>query len=223
MPRASVLAAAPRLPSVDSLVQLKRNWGVSVSAMLHRLHALELVDDLMYHALCCETASRGFFGSEPNSMPKEASALLPKALHAMRNQGITKPSLAKRLHIFADEVDSLMMGLVLTHLPGGCASNGSRPVGSKPVGNHLRLVPDISSQQKSDARTSKSKPAPNKSTVASQLPCSPPAQPIRRQSQPPRLRLLPTSTPIKSNVISHHGACSSSNSSKQAELGMEPT
>ena len=44
MPRGSVHPVAPRFPTFDILVSLKRRWGVSVAALAYRLHNLGLVD-----------------------------------------------------------------------------------------------------------------------------------------------------------------------------------
>jgi Zn-dependent peptidase ImmA (M78 family) len=136
MPRGSVLAAALRLPSLELLVKLKRNWNVSVAALAHRLHALNLLSDWHYRTICIEIAQRGYKRAEPNSIPRETSQLLQKVFQALRDEGLTKPAIAKQLHLDATELDSLVFGLVMTQVPGG--GGGSVP----PRGGrgHLRLV-----------------------------------------------------------------------------------
>jgi Zn-dependent peptidase ImmA (M78 family) len=137
MPRGSVLAAAPRLPSLDFLVKLKRNWNVSVAALAHRLHALELLSDWHYRSICIELAQRGYKRTEPNAIPRETSQLLQKVFQAMREDGVTKPAIAKQLHMDPSELDSLVFGLVVTQVQGGGAPSGP---GTPRRRGHLRLV-----------------------------------------------------------------------------------
>lgn len=135
MPRGSILAAAPRLPNVDLLVKLKRNWNVSVAALAHRLHALNLLSDWHYRTICIEIAQRGYKRAEPNGIPRETSQLLQKVFQALRNEGLTKPAIARQLHLDPAELDSLVFGLVMTPLQGGGASQDLRR-----GRGHLRLV-----------------------------------------------------------------------------------
>ena len=51
MPRASVLASAPRSITLNSLIKFKRVWAVSVAALNHRLHGLGLSSDWTYRTL----------------------------------------------------------------------------------------------------------------------------------------------------------------------------
>src|SRR5690242_180663 len=48
MPRASVLAHAPRLTTIDHLIKLKKYWGVSAAALTYRLHAVGVLSDWHY-------------------------------------------------------------------------------------------------------------------------------------------------------------------------------
>jgi Zn-dependent peptidase ImmA (M78 family) len=135
MPRGSVLAAAPRLPNLDLLVKLKRNWNVSVAALAHRLHALNLLSDWHYRTICIEIAQRGYKRAEPNGIARETSQLLQKVFQALRDDGLTKPAIARQLHLDPNELDSLVFGLVMTPLQGGGA-----PKDSRSGRGHLRLV-----------------------------------------------------------------------------------
>lgn len=135
MPRGSVLAAAPRLPNLDLLVKLKRNWNVSVAALAHRLHALNLLSDWHYRTICIEIAQRGYKRAEPNGIARETSQLLQKVFQALRDDGLTKPVIARQLHLDPNELDSLVFGLVMTPLQGGGA-----PKDSRSGRGHLRLV-----------------------------------------------------------------------------------
>jgi Zn-dependent peptidase ImmA (M78 family)/transcriptional regulator with XRE-family HTH domain len=124
MPRGSVLATAPRLPSLDTLVKLKRNWNVSVAALAHRMHAVDLMSEWHYRTLCIEIAQRGYKRSEPNGIPRETSQLLQKVFQALRDEGMTKAAIAKQLHIDSTELESLVFGLVMTPMQGGRTGPG---------------------------------------------------------------------------------------------------
>ncbi len=53
MPRSSILERAPVFPSLSALIQLKKQWIVSVAALAYRLHALKLNFGLaLSHSVC---------------------------------------------------------------------------------------------------------------------------------------------------------------------------
>jgi Zn-dependent peptidase ImmA (M78 family)/DNA-binding XRE family transcriptional regulator len=133
MPRASVLAVAPALVTLDTLVKMKSGWLVSVAALAHRLHDLRLVSDWHYRSLCIEIAQRGYRTSEPNGTARETSMILRKVLEALRADGTTKSQVARELHLFVRDLDELIFGLVLTPLPGGGETR-------RPAETKLRLV-----------------------------------------------------------------------------------
>lgn len=119
MPRASVLAAAPRLPTVDHLVQLKRTWNVSVAALAHRLRSLEMLSEWHYRSICIEIAQRGYRRKEPNGILRESSQLLAKVFQVLREEGSSKASVAEQLNISTSELDALIFGLAMTPVQGG--------------------------------------------------------------------------------------------------------
>lgn len=125
MPLGNVLANAPRLPSLDHIVKLKRNWNVSVAALAHRMHAMNLMSDWHYRTICIEIVQRGYKRSEPNGIPRETSQLLQKVFQALRDEGMTKPIIAKHLHVDATELNSLIFGLVMTPMQGGLTGTGT--------------------------------------------------------------------------------------------------
>lgn len=118
MPRASVLAMAPRAPTLPTLVKYKRQWGVSVAALNYRLHALGLTSDWTYRTLCIQLAQEGFRTAEPESLPHEKSVLLEKVFSALRDEGLTKAAVAKQLAISVEEINELTFGLMLNVLKG---------------------------------------------------------------------------------------------------------
>lgn len=111
MPRASILAQAPRLATVDHLVRLKTYWTVSVAALAYRLHAVGVLTDWHYRALCIEIGTRGYRKCEPNEAPRETSQVLAKVFAALREEGIVKSDIARELRISTEELEQLVFGL----------------------------------------------------------------------------------------------------------------
>jgi Zn-dependent peptidase ImmA (M78 family)/DNA-binding XRE family transcriptional regulator len=116
MPRASVLANAPRMATVDQLIRFKPYWTVSVAALAYRLHDIGLVSDWHYRTLCIEIAKRGYRKQEPNEAHRETSQVLAKIFSALREDGVTKMDIAAALNVHTDELDQLVFGLALTNL-----------------------------------------------------------------------------------------------------------
>lgn len=119
MPRGSVLANAPRFPTLPVLVRLKKIWITSVAALNYRLHELELVSDWQYRGLCVQIAKNGYRTSEPESAPRETSQVLAKVLAALHQDGINRTHLARLLTLYQFELDQLLFGLVMTGIEGG--------------------------------------------------------------------------------------------------------
>ena len=127
MPRSSILAHVPRFPNLATLVTLKRIWQVSVAALAYRLHALEILTDWHYRMLYIQISRNKFRRREPNPIARETSLVLPKIFAALRDEGISRPSLAKELCIPQSELEALMFGLTMVSIEGGGKSPPSRP------------------------------------------------------------------------------------------------
>jgi Zn-dependent peptidase ImmA (M78 family)/DNA-binding XRE family transcriptional regulator len=136
MPRASVLANAPRMATLRNLIQLKKQWIVSVAALAYRLHALGLVTDWHYRTLCIEIGQNGYRRREPEGAQRERSQILATVFAALREEGVSKTAVADQLQIEVDELDKLVFGLMIVSLAGGATSVR----GSKGTGDFLRIV-----------------------------------------------------------------------------------
>ncbi len=118
MHRGSVIGNAPRFPTYDRLVNLKRTWTVSVGTLAYRLHSLGLMSDWQYRGICIEIAKRGK-DIEPNEAPRESSLFLPKMLGSLYEEGITRSQIAKELALPVAELEQLLFGLAMTGIKGG--------------------------------------------------------------------------------------------------------
>lgn len=114
MPRASVLARRAGLLTLDKLILLKQNWGVSLSALAFRMNQVGLLSEWAYRNLCIQIAKNGYRTSEPNPMRREVSQILRKVFDALRADGIDRSTLAHELRIPKDDIDNLTFGLALS-------------------------------------------------------------------------------------------------------------
>jgi Zn-dependent peptidase ImmA (M78 family)/DNA-binding XRE family transcriptional regulator len=135
MPRASVLSIAPRFPTIDTLIELKKYWTVSVAALAYRLQSIGVLSEWHYRNLAIEIAMRGYRKKEPNEAPRESSQLLAKVFAALRQEGLGKEQIAEALKVPADEINQLVFGLAMTGVRGSEAPGASSKSPAK-----LRLV-----------------------------------------------------------------------------------
>jgi Zn-dependent peptidase ImmA (M78 family)/DNA-binding XRE family transcriptional regulator len=125
MPRGSVLANAPRTPTLPVLIKLKKIWTVSVAALNYRLHNLGLTSDWQYRGLCVQLAKYGR-DWEPEEAQRETSQALAKVFAALHEDGMNRTQVAKTLSIFMSELDQLLFGLVMTSIEGGRSGEPER-------------------------------------------------------------------------------------------------
>jgi Zn-dependent peptidase ImmA (M78 family) len=137
MPRASILAHAPKFTTISHLVKLKKYWTVSVAALAHRLHTVGLLTDWHYRTLCIQIAKHGYRIREPEEAARESSQILAKVFAALRAEGIGKPQIAEALNVYAEDIDELVFGLAITGLSGKSGGSGKRTSPKRPP---LRVI-----------------------------------------------------------------------------------
>ena len=116
MPQGSVRAVAPRFPTFDILVKLKRRWGVS--ALVYRLHDLNLVSDWHFRSLYMQIAKYGK-DREPNPIPRESSVVLKALLASLYDDGYSRARIAGELALPTQELEYLLSGLTMTLIETG--------------------------------------------------------------------------------------------------------
>lgn len=131
MPKASIKAFGRVVPSFDFIIQQKKKWLVSASAMTLRLHALGMLIYYHYNRLFVELSSRGYRSGEPGGMKPETSQVWRKVFAALRSEGVGLQGLADKLLVPPDEIVRLVFGLVTIGLPSSDASAASPPRGSR--------------------------------------------------------------------------------------------
>lgn len=117
MPAESILAKAPKNPSLKQLVRAKRPWKVSVAALTHRLHQLKVLSDWHYRMLWIEIGDKGYRTDEPEPrINRETSQVLNKVFAALRKEGCTKADIARDLYVYPEDLDTLVFGLAMLPL-----------------------------------------------------------------------------------------------------------
>ncbi|MFI1481916.1 helix-turn-helix domain-containing protein [Streptomyces sp. NPDC020747] len=119
MPRADVLAHAPRGASTNWILQAKRRWKVAAMALAHRLHELGLTTEWQYRTHCVELGRLGYRKSEPRSgVARETSQVLGKVFTVLRSEGTRPVDVARQLHLHSADLNDLIFGLVVTAQEG---------------------------------------------------------------------------------------------------------
>lgn len=131
MPRGSVLAYAPRFPSIERLVKAKRHWMVSVSAFTVRMHEVGMISDWNYRTLMMELQNQGFRKQEPKGIDREMSQVFHQVFTELRKEGIRRTDLARTLAWPVAELDALVFELVMAAVPGGTTGRGSGGPGDR--------------------------------------------------------------------------------------------
>lgn len=123
MPQGSVIACAPRLATLGQLTKLKKQWTVSVAALVYRLHSLKLISEWHYRTLCIEMSELGYRKAEPIPAQREKSQAWEKIFASLRTDGLTKEDIANDLSVPVEEIEGLVFGLALLGLSGASPSN----------------------------------------------------------------------------------------------------
>lgn len=133
MPKTTLLATTPRVPTFAKLVEIKKMWRVSLAALIHRLHRLRSLSEWQYRSLCIEISRQGYRTKEIEGYPhRESSQVLAKAFNELRENKTSHADIARSLHLPLGELEGLLLGLTMSVVEG--EGNGSRPTG------HLQLV-----------------------------------------------------------------------------------
>jgi Zn-dependent peptidase ImmA (M78 family)/DNA-binding XRE family transcriptional regulator len=125
MPSADVVAIAPRVYTLNQVVQLKRRWGVSALAFIYRLKALGIISDWQYRMFNIQGTERGFREREENGIDRETSMVWQKVLTALWTDKLNRDRIAGELCLPPSEVDNLLFSLTNQQFP-------TKELGTKP-------------------------------------------------------------------------------------------
>ncbi len=96
MPAGDVLAHAPRRSamSVAAIHRLKKRWGVSAIALVHRFKQLQVLSEWQYRSFCIQLSQAGYRKRE-DEMPRDCSQIFAKVFEMLRSEGMTRSTIAK--------------------------------------------------------------------------------------------------------------------------------
>lgn len=95
LPRATFGHECPRRLVWPHFLELKRRWGASLAAMLHRAHDLALLSDATYRRASVQLAQKGWRFSEPDEPRLEIPELLPGVLQLLESDGQSLRAIAE--------------------------------------------------------------------------------------------------------------------------------
>lgn len=119
MPDGSVRGYVPSWVTLQEIIDLKSIWIVSAAALIRRAKDLNIITEWQYRNLTIQLSKQGGMKTEPRPYPhKESSLILSKILNLLREDGLSKKSIAESLGQNLDDIDTLLFSHVVT-LEGG--------------------------------------------------------------------------------------------------------
>ncbi len=112
MPRADVISTIPYSTSLRSIINAKKRWGVSASALAYRLHKLMIITDWQYRTYMIQLNS-DYNRKEPEGMPPEKSHIWRTVLQELWREGKTIDNIGRDLNMPSEEIGSLLFGLTI--------------------------------------------------------------------------------------------------------------
>jgi Zn-dependent peptidase ImmA (M78 family)/DNA-binding XRE family transcriptional regulator len=95
LPREYIYAQLPRRVDFRRLLELKLQWGVSLSALLYRARTLGVIGESAYRRAMARMSSEGWRRDEPGELgPPEIPTMLPNALELLGQRGVTLETIA---------------------------------------------------------------------------------------------------------------------------------
>ncbi|HRK98462.1 MAG TPA: ImmA/IrrE family metallo-endopeptidase [Alphaproteobacteria bacterium] len=111
MPEADIKSKIPYVRSLEQLLSAKKRWGVSVSALVYRLHKMNILTEWQSRNFYIEINQRGFRTVEPDGIEYEESVVWQKVFSELWHERISKNHIADELNIPFEEVENLVFGL----------------------------------------------------------------------------------------------------------------
>ena len=128
MPEESIRSVVRKLiiPTMPQLIQLKRNWKVSVAALARRLHTLGLLSEWSYRGVNVELSRYGRSREPAGIKERETSQVFEKVFRSLKQRGISKSSVAQDLGLHLGDFELLIFGLSPMTRSRGRGSCGDR-------------------------------------------------------------------------------------------------
>lgn len=112
VPSAALAAHAPSHITPETVVKLKKAWGVSEMAMIRRLKEIGRLSDWTYRRMCIDVAKAGGRRSERDGMKQhETSSLLVDMIAS--DDGVSVRELAHELHVMPSDIAALVFDVLV--------------------------------------------------------------------------------------------------------------
>jgi Zn-dependent peptidase ImmA (M78 family) len=99
----------PADPRLETLLPLKRRWGISLAALIRRAYDEAIVDDRTYREWSIRLSTSGMHRREPDPVPTEQPQALAKFIAAALDAGTSIDQLARKAHMLPQEFSSTFM------------------------------------------------------------------------------------------------------------------
>jgi Zn-dependent peptidase ImmA (M78 family)/transcriptional regulator with XRE-family HTH domain len=134
MPYDDLILHRPAMVTIQSLLTLKKRYGVSITALTVRCHQVGFITDWQYRNLMIQLSRHR--KSEPQPMlQRETSAIVTKVATAFGGSRTLISNLSRDLNITQVELSSMLFGLA--------AINTDAPTGSQDTGSSSRIAPAL--------------------------------------------------------------------------------
>lgn len=111
MPKSDIIALAPQFPTVSSLIEAKKRWGVSLAALTVRLHRVGLLSDWQYRTIFKQISQTGLRKKEVNDEIREKSSIIEFCLRELMREGKTIAVIAGELRFSESIIKDLIFDL----------------------------------------------------------------------------------------------------------------
>lgn len=135
MPEDSVRSNRPPYWSIPVLIERKKIWNVSVSALAYRAHHLGMISEWNFKSLNIEMRRRGYKEREPEGSVREQSKVLELILSRLREINMSLKFAANQMALPENELRGLIYGLAKVSIEGMPEAERGAPAGA-----HLRVV-----------------------------------------------------------------------------------
>lgn len=105
LPAERLRAEWPSQPSLETLLPLKRRWGISLAALIRRAHDASLITETEYRNWSIQLSTAGMHRREPEPTERENPSALATAIHGALNNGASVDELASRAYMYPREFE----------------------------------------------------------------------------------------------------------------------
>lgn len=109
VPAASLVKEWPRHATFDTLLPLKKRWGISLSALIRRGFEAELLDEDQYRGWNIQLSTTGMHRREPDPGERENPTALVRSIRKSLDAGASVEELASRAYMYPREFQLMFL------------------------------------------------------------------------------------------------------------------